>query len=78
MLHAKFEGHRPFGSRVEIFYRLNHMWAWWSSCSCDINYWNSLSCHYPMEAPHKIEEKRISKMLDLSDLGQRSLNDLDQ
>ena len=31
-----------------------HIWAWWPSWSCDLDFANKLSLPLPMDAPHKI------------------------
>ena len=77
MLHTKFQVHRP--KDVESVFR------WQPSWSCDINHLHSLSFFHPVKAPHEIWlqsakcflRKRSLKMLKLSDLGHRSMNDLD-
>ena len=38
MLHAKFQDHRTSGSREEDFKSFYHIWAWWSSWSCDLDH----------------------------------------
>ena len=54
MLHAKFQGHRPFGFGEEDFYGFYHKWAWRPSWSCDQDRLNKLSFPYPMETPYEI------------------------
>ena len=85
MLHTNIQGHRPFGSREDDFFRFYHIWAWRPSWSCDLDHLIKLSIPHPMEVPYKIWlksaeqflRKRNLKMLNLSDLGSKSLNDLD-
>ena len=36
MLHAKFQGHRTFGSEIEDFKKIYHMWASRLSWSFDV------------------------------------------
>ena len=86
MLHTNFQGHRPFGSREnDFFIGFYHTWVWRSSWSCDLDRLIKHSFTHPMEAPHKIWlqsakqflRKRKLKMLTPSDIGPRSVNDLD-
>ena len=84
MLHTNFQGYGPFGSREDDFLLGSyHIWAWWPSWSCDLDHLIKLLFPHPMEAPHKIWLQlaklflRNLKMLNLSDLGPRSMNDLD-
>ena len=91
MLHTNFQGHRPFGPREDVFFLcFYHIWAWPPSWSCDLDRLIKLSFPHPKEASHKIwfqsdkqflkkkkKKKRILKMLNLSDFGPRSVNDLD-
>ena len=74
MLHTNFQGHRTLD-----FY---HIWAWQLYWSCDLDYLNKFSFLYRMEAPlaiwlQRFLRKRRLKMLNLSELGPRSMNDLD-
>ena len=38
----------------KIFKGFYHIWAWWTSWSCDPNNLNKLSLPHPKETPHKI------------------------
>ena len=80
MLYSKFQVYQPFDSREEDFERF-FIWAWWPSWSCDINHLYPLSFFHPMKAPHEIWLQLTwffeEKILNLSDLRQRSMNDLD-
>ena len=84
MQHTNFPGHPPFGSREDDFLSFYHIWTWRPSWSCDLDRLIKLSFPYPMEARHKIWlqlamqflRKRNLKMLNLSDLGPRSMNGL--
>ena len=84
MLHINFQGHRPFDSREDDFLGFYHIWAWRPSWSCDIYCLIKLLFLHPMKASHKILLQsakqflriRNLKMLNLSDLGPRSMNDL--
>ena len=51
MLHTKFHENWPASSKEEDFY---HIWAWWPSWSCDLDFAIKLSSTLPMDAPHKI------------------------
>ena len=81
MLHKNFQDHQPFGSREE-FFMFYHIWEWWS---CDLDHLNKVSFANPIEAPdgiwlqsaERFLRKRSLKMLNLSDLGPRSMNNLD-
>ena len=62
------------------------MWTWKPSWSCDPEHLNKFSSQHPIEDPYEIclktydlvfFRKRSLKMLNMSDLGQRSMNDLD-
>ena len=83
MGHTNFQGNRPFGSRDVLgFY---HIWVWRPSWSCDLDRLIKLSFYHLMEASHKnwpqstkqFLRKRNLNMLNLLDLGPRSVNDLD-
>ena len=55
MLHTKFRGNRPAGSREEDLLKgFYHIWAWRPSWSCDQNIANKISMPLRKEAPHKI------------------------
>ena len=56
MLHTKFRGNRPAGSREEDFLMgfFYHIWAWRPSWLCDPDAANKLSFPLPKVAPHKI------------------------
>ena len=54
MLHAKFQDHRTYGSGEEDFMGFYHIWAWWPSCSCDLDNVYKLLFPLPKEAPHNI------------------------
>ena len=50
MMHTKFQGHRPFGSR-EGFYQI---WAWRPTWLCDQDCLITLTFPHPIEAPYEI------------------------
>ena len=86
MQHTNFQDHQPFGSREEDFFMFfYYKWAWQPFWSYDLDHLNKLSFPHPIEASHEIWlqsaqqflRKRSLKMLNLSDLGPRSMNDLD-
>ena len=86
MLHTNFQCHRPFDSREDDFFLgFDHIWAWRPSWSCDLDSLNKLSFRHSMEAPHKIWlqsdkqflRKRNLKILNMSHLGTRSLDNLE-
>ena len=52
MLHTKFQGHWPFGSREEDFLRFYHIWEWRPSWSCDQEHLSKLSFPHPMWKLH--------------------------
>ena len=55
MLHTKFHKNWPAGSGEEDFLKgFYHIWAWWPSWSCDLDFAIKLSSPLPMDAPHKI------------------------
>ena len=81
MLHPNFQGHRPFGSSEDFFkvftiygHGIHVGHVIWTNL-------NNLSFPNPMETPHEIWlqlaqrflRKRSLKMLNLSDLGPRSM-----
>ena len=78
MQHTNFQG--PFGSREDDFLSFYQ-----PSWSCELDHLIKLAFPHPMEVPHKIWlqyamqflRKRNLKMLNLSDLGPKSMNDLD-
>ena len=83
MLHTKFCGNRPAGSREEDFLKgFYHIWAWWPS-------W-SVSCHQIfislylkafikklVQISKIVSEEIRFEFLYVHDLGPRSRNDLD-
>ena len=85
MLHTNFHGHQPFGYREDDFFLgFYHIWTWQPTWSYNIDHLIKRSFPHPMEAPHKIWLQSVKqflrkkmKMLNLSDLGPRSMNDLD-
>ena len=85
MLHTNFQGHRHFGSREEDFLRFLPYMGIAAILVNDLDHLNNLSFPHPMEAPCEIWlqsaqrflRKRSLKMLNLSDLRPRSMNDLD-
>ena len=52
MLHTKFQGHLPFGSREEDFLSFYHIWAWRPSWSCDQDHLKKLLFPHPREATY--------------------------
>ena len=52
MLHANFQGHRPFGSREEDFLRFLPYIG--MAAICDLDRLNKLSFRHPLEAPYEI------------------------
>ena len=54
MLHTKFQGHRPFGSREEDFLRFFPYMRMAAILSCDLDHLNKRSFSHAMEAPHEI------------------------
>ena len=64
---------------------LYYVLAWWPSWSCDRDHLNKLSFPHPAEVPHEIWlqsasqflRKKSLKILILSDLGPRSINNHD-
>ena len=83
MLHTKFRGNRPAGSREDFLKSFYHIWAW-PSWSCD----QHLSSHFHflvLESFHTkfvsdntiVSEKIRFEFLYVHDLGPRSRNDLD-
>ena len=62
MLHTKFRGNRPTGSRVEDFLKgFYHIWAWRPSWSCDLDFAIKLEMTLPKEAPHKISTRSAKR-----------------
>ena len=83
MLHSKFQGHRPLVPQ-KIFKGFYHIWAWRTHWSCEMDHLNKLSFPHPMEDTNEIWLqsamrflKKKNEMLNLTDLGPRSMNDLD-
>ena len=68
----------------EIFEGFYHIWAWKPSWSCDLEHLNTFSSQHHMEAAYELRlqtakcflRKRSLKMLNLNDLGQRSVNEM--
>ena len=54
MLHTKFHENRPAGSGEKFLSGFYHIWAWWPSWSCDLDFAIKLSSPLPMDAPHEI------------------------
>ena len=83
MLYNDFQGYRPFGFREDDLLSFYHIWSWRPSWSCDRL--TKISFPHPMEAPNRIWlqsamqflRKRNFKILNLSDLAPRSINDFD-
>ena len=84
MLHTKFRENRPASSREEDFSGFYHIWAWWPSWSCDLDFAIKLSLPLPMDTPHKIsvclakwfQRKKSLKSVWTTDRS-RSRDDLD-
>ena len=79
MLHTNFQGHRPFVSREDDFFFLGiyHLWAWRPSWSYDLDHWSNFRSPIWLQSAKQFLRKRNLKMLNLRDLGPRSMNDLD-
>ena len=54
MLRTKPQGHWPFGSGEEDFWRVFTIWAWKPAWSCDPDPANKFSFPYPTETPYEI------------------------
>ena len=54
MLHINFQGHRPFGSRVQVFLKFLPYMGMEAIWPCDLEHLNKLSFPHSMEAPYEI------------------------
>ena len=85
MLHTKFRGNQPAGSREEDFDRFYHIWAWRPSWSCDQHHVIRFSFPCTLKLSYKnlvqigkvVPEKVWFEFLYVHDHGPRSRNDLD-
>ena len=85
MLHTNFQGHQLFGSREEDFLIFLHIWAWRPHWSLTWTIWTNF--HSPSHGGSTwnlasigqavSKEKKLENVVNLSDLGPRSMNDLD-
>ena len=84
MPHTNFQGHRSLIPDNKIFLRFLPYMDMAAIWSCNISHFYSISLLQLTKAPHVILlqsaqrflRKRSLKMLNLSDLGPRSMNDL--
>ena len=77
MLYTKFKVSLLVPKKI-IIEGLYHIWTWKSPRSCDPKDLNKFLSQHPMASNGIVFfRKRSLKMLNLSDLGQKSLNDSD-
>ena len=77
MLHTKFRGNWPAGSRVEDFLRVFTIWAWWPSWSSDFGLYLKAFIQNLVQIGTVVSEKIRFEFLYVNDLGPMSRNDLD-